>query len=158
MKTKLLVFLALCATFTFFSSCKKNEPKVDAREQFLGAWKGTIIYIVGTSTNSFDRYVVIKKTDNSLNKITISNFSNATNFAVSFTGTVNGSTVTFDQWVDTFYNEDKDKKPKTTYTFTQNGTGSISGSTLTSTGKVKVLIDDDTDPLDGTWSCIWTKQ
>lgn len=146
---KQLIFLTLCATLTLFSACKKNDAEVDARDQFLGTWKGTLIPIIGQDVYAFERLLLIKKTDNSSNKITLTDLNDKT----EITGTVNGKTVTLDQWV-----EKREDKNSSKYTFTySSGTGNVCGTSLAATGTLSLSIDG-VDKGKGTWSCVWTKQ
>lgn len=158
MKTKILICLTLCTTLALFSSCKKDDPKVDAREKFVGTWKGEISY-PNVLENPIKRYVVVKKIESTSNKITFTNFSSYDGFA-SITGTVNESTVTFDQWTDKIdLYLTTDDKTSTPFAFThKEGTGNISGSTLTTSGKVDILNESTSKSATRTWTCVWTKQ
>lgn len=146
---KNLTILGLCA-LTIFSACKKKtEEPVDARDQYLGTWEGTMtttvldLSILNVETDK----EVITKTANTTNKITLTDASDATE---RMTATVNGNSIIFEQGTRIYHGDGY------TATLTINGTGTISGKALSATGTLKVTKNGST--YDGSWSASWAKK
>lgn len=141
-------YLTLSVILTFIlivgSSCKKESAPVDARDKFVGTWKGTFtLKIPGLSIDQSESATqVISKSSSTQNQIL---------FDGSTKASVNGNGYTYIEWTETVTNPNVGS-----IIFIFNGTGSISGSVITESGTVKTTILGIT--YSGTWSSILNKQ
>lgn len=141
-------YLTLSVILTFVlivgSSCKKESAPVDARDKFVGTWKGTVTLKIPSLSidQSESTTQAISKSSSTQNQIV---------FDGSAKASVNGNGYTYNEWTETVTDPSVG-----TIIFIFNGTGSISGSVITESGTVKTTILGTT--YSGTWSSILNKQ
>jgi len=142
------LIMLLASVALLFNSCKKDEAVVDARDKYVGTWKGTTTIIVSSldmNETSATTQTVTKSTTNS-SQISFTELGSTDPSKAN----VNGNSYIYE---DETYTENSNG---ITMTIKMTGGGSINGNVITESGSVTISASGKS--YTGTWTGTLNKQ